>query len=110
MDFEKSLEAQFNPHFLTQYTWLIKSMADATLTQDLIRISRAFLFTSITDLEKTTICQDLNYRGLMIYEFVSAPMILSAQKLSIIQYIPTTFLLPLVENAIKYRMQYVIFI
>ena len=62
---------------------------DAALTQDLIQNLTRILRYSITDLEKeTTICQDLkiieDYLIIHKIRFEHFPMILSAQKLSII--------------------------
>lgn len=109
----KMLEAQFNPHFLynTLETIKITSLMDVALTQDLIQNLTRILRYSITDLEKeTTICQDLKIIEdyLMIhkirFEHFSYDIVCSETVDN--QPIPKLFLLPLVENAIKYGMQY----
>lgn len=109
----KMLEAQFNPHFLynTLETIKITSLVDASLTQDLIQNLTRILRYSITDLEKeTTIFQDLKIIEdyLMIhkirFEHFSYDIVYPETVDN--QPIPKLFLLPLVENAIKYGMQY----
>ena len=109
----KMLEAQFNPHFLynTLETIKITSLMDATLTQDLIQNLTRILRYSITDLEKeTTICQDLKIIEdyLMIHKirFEHFSYDIVCPETVDNQPIPKLFLLPLVENAIKYGMQY----
>ncbi|WP_261072433.1 sensor histidine kinase [Streptococcus mitis] len=109
----KMLEAQFNPHFLynTLETIKITSLMDAALTQDLIQNLTRILRYSITDLEKeTTICQDLKIIEdyLMIHKirFEHFSYDIVCPETVDNQPIPKLFLLPLVENAIKYGMQY----
>ena len=109
----KMLEAQFNPHFLynTLETIKITSLMDAALTQDLIQNLTRILRYSITDLEKeTTICQDLKIIEdyLMIHQirFEHFSYDIVCPETVDNQPIPKLFLLPLVENAIKYGMQY----
>ena len=109
----KMLEAQFNPHFLynTLETIKITSLMDASLTQDLIQNLTRILRYSITDLEKeTTICQDLK---IIKYYLIIHKIRFEHFSYDIVcpetvdnQPIPKLFLLPLVENAIKYGMQY----
>ena len=109
----KMLEAQFNPHFLynTLETIKITSLMDATLTQDLIQNLTRILRYSITDLEKeTTICQDLkiieDYLTIHKIRFEHFSYDIVCPETVDNQPIPKLFLLPLVENAIKYGMQY----
>lgn len=109
----KMLEAQFNPHFLynTLETIKITSLMDAALTQDLIQNLTRILRYSITDLEKETIiCQDLKIIEdyLMIHQirFEHFSYDIVCPETVDNQPIPKLFLLPLVENAIKYGMQY----
>ena len=94
----KMLEAQFNPHFLYNTLETIKNLT---------RILRY----SITDLEKeTTICQDLKIIEdyLMIHKirFEHFSYDIVCPETVDNQPIPKLFLLPLVENAMKYGMQY----
>ena len=109
----KMLEAQFNPHFLynTLETIKITSLMDAALTQDLIQNLTRILRYSITDLEKeTTICQDLkiieDYLIIHQIRFEHFSYDIVCPETVDNQPIPKLFLLPLVENAIKYGMQY----
>ncbi len=109
----KMLEAQFNPHFLynTLETIKITSLMDAALTQDLIQNLTRILRYSITDLEKeTTICQDLkiieDYLIIHKIRFEHFSYNIVCPETIDNQAIPKLFLLPLVENAIKYGMQY----
>ena len=109
----KMLEAQFNPHFLynTLETIKITSMIDASITQDLIQNLTRILRYSITDLEKeTTICQDLkiieDYLIIHKIRFEHFSYDIVCPETVDNQPIPKLFLLPLVENAIKYGMQY----
>mgnify|MGYP003086485683 FL=1 len=109
----KMLEAQFNPHFLynTLETIKITSLIDAALTQDLIQNLTRILRYSITDLEKeTTICQDLkiieDYLTIHKIRFEHFSYDIVCPETVDNQPIPKLFLLPLVENAIKYGMQY----
>ncbi|MFS9306821.1 histidine kinase [Streptococcus mitis] len=109
----KMLEAQFNPHFLynTLETIKITSLMDAALTQDLIQNLTRILRYSITDLEKeTTICQDLkiieDYLIIHKIRFEHFSYNIVCPETVDNQPIPKLFLLPLVENAIKYGMQY----
>ena len=109
----KMLEAQFNPHFLynTLETIKITSLMDAALTQDLIQNLTRILRYSITDLEKeTTICQDLkiieDYLIIHKIRFEHFSYDIVCPETVDNQPIPKLFLLPLVENAIKYGMQY----
>ena len=109
----KMLEAQFNPHFLynTLETIKITSLMDAALTQDLIQNLTRILRYSITDLEKeTTICQDLkiieDYLTIHKIRFEHFSYDIVCPETVDNQPIPKLFLLPLVENAIKYGMQY----
>ena len=109
----KMLEAQFNPHFLynTLETIKITSLMDAALTQDLIQNLTRILRYSITDLEKeTTICQDLkiikDYLIIHNIRFEHFSYDIVCPETVDNQPIPKLFLLPLVENAIKYGMQY----
>jgi len=109
----KMLEAQFNPHFLynTLETIKITSLMDASLTQDLIQNLTRILRYSITDLEKeTTICQDLkiieDYLIIHKIRFEHFSYDIVCPESIDNQPIPKLFLLPLVENAIKYGMQY----
>ena len=109
----KMLEAQFNPHFLynTLETIKITSLMDAALTQDLIQNLTRILRYSITDLEKeTTICQDLkiieDYLIIHKIRFEHFSYDIVCPETIDNQPIPKLFLLPLVENAIKYGMQY----
>nr|WP_288203322.1 histidine kinase [uncultured Streptococcus sp.] len=109
----KMLEAQFNPHFLynTLETIKITSLVDASLTQDLIQNLTRILRYSITDLEKeTTIFQDLkiieDYLIIHKIRFEHFSHDIVCPETVDNQPIPKLFLLPLVENAIKYGMQY----
>lgn len=109
----KMLEAQFNPHFLynTLETIKITSLIDASLTQDLIQKLTRILRYSITDLEKeTTIFQDLkiieDYLIIHKIRFEQFSYDIVCPESVDNQPIPKLFLLPLVENAIKYGMQY----
>lgn len=109
----KMLEAQFNPHFLynTLETIKITSLVDASLTQDLIQNLTRILRYSITDLEKeTTIFQDLkiieDYLIIHKIRFEHFSYDIVCPETVDNQPIPKLFLLPLVENAIKYGMQY----
>ena len=109
----KMLEAQFNPHFLynTLETIKITSMIDASITQELIQNLTRILRYSVTELEKeTTLGQDLEIIEAYLkihqirFEHLSYQIDCSENLHS--QTIPKLFLLPLVENALKYGRQY----
>ena len=109
----KMLEAQFNPHFLynTLETIKITSMIDASITQELIQNLTRILRYSVTELEKeTTIGQDLEIIEAYLkihqirFELFSYQIDCSENLHS--QTVPKLFLLPLVENALKYGRQY----
>ena len=109
----KMLEAQFNPHFLynTLETIKITSMIDASITQELIQNLTRILRYSVTELEKeTTLGQDLEIIEAYLkihqirFEHFSDQIDCSESLYS--QTIPKLFLLPLVENALKYGRQY----
>ena len=109
----KMLEAQFNPHFLynTLETIKITSMIDASITQELIQNLTRILRYSVTELEKeTTLGQDLEIIEAYLkihqirFEYFSYQIDCSENLHS--QTIPKLFLLPLVENALKYGRQY----
>ena len=109
----KMLEAQFNPHFLynTLETIKITSMIDASITQDLIQNLTRILRYSVTELEKeTTIGQDLEiieaYLKIHQIRFEHFSYQIDCSESLYSQTIPKLFLLPLVENALKYGRQY----
>ncbi|MDU2588258.1 MAG: histidine kinase [Streptococcus sp.] len=109
----KMLEAQFNPHFLynTLETIKITSMIDASITQELIQNLTRILRYSVTELEKeTTIGQDLEiieaYLKIHQIRFEHFSYQIDCSESLYSQTIPKLFLLPLVENALKYGRQY----
>ena len=109
----KMLEAQFNPHFLynTLETIKITSMIDASITQDLIQNLTRILRYSVTELEKeTTLGQDLEiieaYLKIHQIRFEHFSYQIDCSESLYSQTIPKLFLLPLVENALKYGRQY----
>lgn len=109
----KMLEAQFNPHFLynTLETIKITSMIDASITQELIQNLTRILRYSVTELEKeTTIGQDLEiieaYLKIHQIRFEHFSYQIDCSERLYSQTIPKLFLLPLVENALKYGRQY----
>ena len=109
----KMLEAQFNPHFLynTLETIKITSMIDASITQDLIQNLTRILRYSVTELEKeTTLGQDLEiieaYLKIHQIRFEQFSYHIDCSQKLYSQVIPKLFLLPLVENALKYGRQY----
>jgi len=109
----KMLEAQFNPHFLynTLETIKITSMIDASITQDLIQNLTRILRYSVTELEKeTSLGQDLEiieaYLKIHQIRFEHFSYQIDCSESLYSQTIPKLFLLPLVENALKYGRQY----
>jgi len=107
------LEAQFNPHFLynTLETIKITSMIDASITQDLIQNLTRILRYSVTELEKeTTLGKDLEiieaYLKIHQIRFEQFSYHIDYSQKLYSQVIPKLFLLPLVENALKYGRQY----
>ena len=109
----KMLEAQFNPHFLynTLETIKITSMIDASITQELIQNLTRILRYSVTELEKeTTLGQDLEiieaYLKIHQIRFEHFSYQIDCSESLYSQTIPKLFLLPLVENALKYGRQY----
>ena len=109
----KMLEAQFNPHFLynTLETIKITSLMDAGLTQDLIQNLTRILRYSVTELEKeTTLGQDLEiieaYLKIHQIRFEQFSYQIDCSQSLYSQTVPKLFLLPLVENALKYGRQY----
>lgn len=109
----KMLEAQFNPHFLynTLETIKITSMIDASITQELIQNLTRILRYSVTELEKeTTIGQDQEiieaYLKIHQIRFEHFSYQIDCSESLYSQTIPKLFLLPLVENALKYGRQY----
>lgn len=109
----KMLEAQFNPHFLynTLETIKITSMIDASITQELIQNLTRILRYSVTELEKeTTLGQDLEiieaYLKIHQIRFEHFSYQIDCSENLYSQTIPKLFLLPLVENALKYGRQY----
>ena len=109
----KMLEAQFNPHFLynTLETIKITSMIDASITQELIQNLTRILRYSVTELEKeTTIGQDLEiieaYLKIHQIRFEHFSYQINCSENLPSQTIPKLFLLPLVENSLKYGRQY----
>lgn len=109
----KMLEAQFNPHFLynTLETIKITSMIDASITQDLIQNLTRILRYSVTELEKeTTLGKDLEiieaYLKIHQIRFEQFSYHIDYSQKLYSQVIPKLFLLPLVENALKYGRQY----
>ena len=109
----KMLEAQFNPHFLynTLETIKITSLMDAALTQDLIQNLTRILRYSVTEVEKeTTLGQDLEiieaYLKIHQIRFEQFSYHIDCSQKLYSQVIPKLFLLPLVENALKYGRQY----
>lgn len=109
----KMLEAQFNPHFLynTLETIKITSMIDASITQDLIQNLTRILRYSVTELEKeTTLGKDLEiieaYLKIHQIRFEQFSYHINCSQKLYSQAIPKLFLLPLVENALKYGRQY----
>ena len=109
----KMLEAQFNPHFLynTLETIKITSMIDASITQDLIQNLTRILRYSVTELEKeTTLGQDLEiieaYLKIHQIRFEQFSYQIDCSQSLYSQTVPKLFLLPLVENALKYGRQY----
>ena len=109
----KMLEAQFNPHFLynTLETIKITSMIDASITQDLIQNLTRILRYSVTELEEeTTLGQDLEiieaYLKIHQIRFEHFSYQIDCSESLYSQTIPKLFLLPLVENALKYGRQY----
>lgn len=109
----KMLEAQFNPHFLynTLETIKITSMIDASITQELIQNLTRILRYSVTELEKeTTIGQDLEiieaYLKIHQIRFEHFSYQINCSENLHSQTIPKLFLLPLVENSLKYGRQY----
>ena len=109
----KMLEAQFNPHFLynTLETIKITSMIDASITQELIQNLTRILRYSVTELEKeTTLGQDLEiieaYLKIHQIRFEQFSYKIDCSQSLYSQTVPKLFLLPLVENALKYGRQY----
>ena len=109
----KMLEAQFNPHFLynTLETIKITSMIDASITQELIQNLTRILRYSVTELEKeTTLGQDLEiieaYLKIHQIRFEQFSYQINCSQSLYSQTVPKLFLLPLVENALKYGRQY----
>lgn len=109
----KMLEAQFNPHFLynTLETIKITSMIDASITQELIQNLTRILRYSVTELEKeTTLGQDLKiieaYLKIHQIRFEQFSYQIDCSQSLYSQTVPKLFLLPLVENALKYGRQY----
>lgn len=109
----KMLEAQFNPHFLynTLETIKITSMIDASITQELIQNLTRILRYSVTELEKeTTLGRDLEiieaYLKIHQIRFEHFSYQIDCSENLHSQTIPKLFLLPLVENALKYGRQY----
>lgn len=109
----KMLEAQFNPHFLynTLETIKITSMIDASITQELIQNLTRILRYSVTELEKeTSLGQDLEiieaYLKIHQIRFEHFSYQIDCSESLYSQTIPKLFLLPLVENALKYGRQY----
>ena len=109
----KMLEAQFNPHFLynTLETIKITSMIDASITQELIQNLTRILRYSVTELEKeTTLGRDLEiieaYLKIHQIRFEHFSYQIDCSESLYSQTIPKLFLLPLVENALKYGRQY----
>lgn len=109
----KMLEAQFNPHFLynTLETIKITSMIDASITQELIQNLTRILRYSVTELEKeTTLGQDLEiieaYLKIHQIRFEQFSYQIDCSQSLYSQTVPKLFLLPLVENALKYGRQY----
>ena len=109
----KMLEAQFNPHFLynTLETIKITSLMDAALTQDLIQNLTRILRYSVTEVEKeTTLGQDLEiieaYLKIHQIRFEQFSYQIDCSQSLYSQTVPKLFLLPLVENALKYGRQY----
>ncbi|HGC6537309.1 TPA: sensor histidine kinase [Streptococcus pyogenes] len=111
--FEKRmLEAQFNPHFLynTLETILITSHYDSALTEKIVIQLTKLLRYSLTDSSKPVLLKD----DLSVIEFY---LVINQVRFEELQYsinlspdldslaVPKLFLLPLIENAIKYGLK-----
>ena len=109
----KMLEAQFNPHFLynTLETIKITSYLDSQLTDQLIQNLTSILRYSVQQLDKeTSMGEDLailsSYLNIHKIRFENFSYELHCSKELEKIAVPRLFLLPLVENAIKYGMKY----
>ncbi|HER6179354.1 two-component sensor kinase [Streptococcus pyogenes] len=111
--FEKRmLEAQFNPHFLynTLETILITSHYDSALTEKIVIQLTKLLRYSLTDSSKPVLLKD----DLSVIE---SYLVINQVRFEELQYsinlspdldslaVPKLFLLPLIENAIKYSLK-----
>ncbi|HEP1616968.1 sensor histidine kinase [Streptococcus pyogenes] len=111
--FEKRmLEAQFNPHFLynTLETILITSHYDSALTEKIVIQLTKLLRYSLTDSSKPVLLKD----DLSVIE---SYLVINQVRFAELQYsinlssdldslaVPKLFLLPLIENAIKYGLK-----
>ncbi|HGI0450959.1 TPA: sensor histidine kinase [Streptococcus pyogenes] len=111
--FEKRmLEAQFNPHFLynTLETILITSHYDSALTEKIVIQLTKLLRHSLTDSSKPVLLKD----DLSVIE---SYLVINQVRFEELQYsinlspdldslaVPKLFLLPLIENAIKYGLK-----
>lgn len=111
--FEKRmLEAQFNPHFLynTLETILITSHYDSALTEKIVIQLTKLLRYSLTDSSKPVLLKD----DLSVIE---SYLVINQVRFEELQYsinlssdldslaVPKLFLLPLIENAIKYGLK-----
>ncbi|MGT2911447.1 sensor histidine kinase [Streptococcus cameli] len=109
----KMLEAQFNPHFLynTLETIKITHELDGALTNRLIQNLTSILRYSISQVEeRTCLGKDLSivesYLEIHAIRFDGLSYRIECSDGLIQESIPKLFLLPLVENAIKYGGQY----
>ncbi|MDV5973775.1 UNVERIFIED_CONTAM: sensor histidine kinase [Streptococcus canis] len=111
--FEKRmLEAQFNPHFLynTLETILITSHYDPTLTEKIVIQLTTLLRYSLTDSTKPVLLKD-------DLDVIESYLVINQVRFEELQYsiqiepdletlsVPKLFLLPLIENAIKYGLK-----
>lgn len=111
--FEKRmLEAQFNPHFLynTLETILITSHYDSALTEKIVIQLTKLLRYSLTDSSKPVLLKD-------VLSVIESYLVINQVRFEELQYsinlspdldslaVPKLFLLPLIENAIKYGLK-----
>ncbi|HEP7591182.1 TPA: sensor histidine kinase [Streptococcus pyogenes] len=109
---KRMLEAQFNPHFLynTLETILITSHYDSALTEKIVIQLTKLLRYSLTDSSKPVLLKD----DLSVIE---SYLVINQVRFEELQYsinlspdldslaVPKLFLLPLIENAIKYGLK-----
>lgn len=109
----KILELQFNPHFLynTLETILITSQLDAKLTEKIVlELTTILRYSLKSEDDKTTLENDLtiiqSYLNITKIRFEDFTFQFDIDESLKNQTIPKLFLLPLIENAIKYGFKY----